>query len=184
MRVICYCTDCQAFARFLGRPGIMDEHGGTDIYQMAPSRVQLDSTASLACMRLSDKGMHRWYCAECKTPLGNTLGPKVPFVGVVHSVMAFGDAAARDAALGPPLVNIKPESAHGSVPASSGWVMARVIFKTLRLIGTWWLTGAGKPSPLFDGKTGEPHAAVRVLTPEERGALDRPAAEPAPSIST
>jgi hypothetical protein len=148
---------------------------------MAPSRVQLASTESLACLRLSDKGMHRWYCAECKTPLGNTLGPKLPFVGVIHNIMAFGDAAARDAALGPPMLNIKPESAIGSVPVSSGWTMARMMTKALRLIVTWWLTGAGKSSSLFDGKTGAPRAAVRVLTPEERGALDRPAAEPAPS---
>jgi hypothetical protein len=161
----------------------MDEHGGTDIYQMAPSRVSLSSTESLACVRLSDKGMHRWYCAECKTPLGNTLGPKVPFVGVILGIMAFEDSAARDAALGPSLVNIKPESAIGSVPVSSGWVMARMIAKVLRLIATWWLTGAGKPSALFDEK-GDPRAAVRILTPEERGALDRPAAEPAPSPST
>ena len=79
-RGVCYCKDCQAFARFLGRTGIMYEHGGTDIYQMAPSRVQLDRTESLACLRLSDKGMHRWYCSECKTTLGNTLGPKVPWI--------------------------------------------------------------------------------------------------------
>ena len=62
--------------------------------------------------------------------------------------------------------------------------IARTIAKVLRLLATWWLTGAGKPSPLFDQKTGGPRAAVRVLTPEERGALDRPAAEPAPSPST
>src|SRR5687767_12881644 len=35
-RVVCYCNDCQAFARFLARPGITDEWGGTDIFQMAP----------------------------------------------------------------------------------------------------------------------------------------------------
>ncbi|MEO6598333.1 MAG: DUF6151 family protein, partial [Polyangiaceae bacterium] len=40
-RVVCYCNDCQAFARFLARPGITDEWGGTDIFQIAPSRVRL-----------------------------------------------------------------------------------------------------------------------------------------------
>ena len=28
-RVVCYCDDCQAFARFLACPGITDERGGT-----------------------------------------------------------------------------------------------------------------------------------------------------------
>jgi hypothetical protein len=33
-RFICYCWDCQAFARFLGRPDVLDQAGGTDIFQM------------------------------------------------------------------------------------------------------------------------------------------------------
>ena len=32
VRAICYCRDCQAFARYLARAGdVLDEHGGTDI---------------------------------------------------------------------------------------------------------------------------------------------------------
>ncbi|HET7540677.1 MAG TPA: DUF6151 family protein [Polyangiaceae bacterium] len=34
-RVVCYCDDCQAFARFLARPDTTDEWGGTDIFQIA-----------------------------------------------------------------------------------------------------------------------------------------------------
>src|SRR5262245_45837150 len=33
-RLVCYCKDCQAFARFLDRPEVLDAAGGTDIFQM------------------------------------------------------------------------------------------------------------------------------------------------------
>jgi Family of unknown function (DUF6151) len=40
-RFVCYCKDCQAFARFLKRPDVLDPAGGTDIFQMPPGRVKL-----------------------------------------------------------------------------------------------------------------------------------------------
>src|SRR5687767_12724189 len=96
-RVLCYCRDCQAFARFLARPDIMDDKGGTDIFQMAPGRVRITAGAdALRCVRLSEKGIHRWYCGECKTPVGNTGGASIPFVGLIHSFMDHaGDGRTR-----------------------------------------------------------------------------------------
>ena len=38
-RFVCYCKDCQACARFLKRPDILDAGGGTDIFQLPPSQV-------------------------------------------------------------------------------------------------------------------------------------------------
>ena len=32
-RFVCYCGDCQAFARFLRRTDVLDAAGGTDIFQ-------------------------------------------------------------------------------------------------------------------------------------------------------
>lgn len=87
-RVICYCDDCQALARFLGRSDILDAWGGADIVQLAPSKLRVTGELSaLQCVRLSAKGMHRWYCGECKTPLGNTLTAGVPFVGLRSLVL-------------------------------------------------------------------------------------------------
>ena len=126
-RVICYCNDCQAFVRFLGRPDIMDEHGGTDIFQMAPGRLQITAgRQALRCVRLSDRGLHRWYCGECKTPIGNTLGSRVPFVGVVHSFMDHaGDGRARAQALGEPLCAVNHATATGTVPRRGRRTSAR-----------------------------------------------------------
>jgi len=39
-RCVCYCSDCQAFAHFLGRPSeILDAQGGTDVIQTRPANV-------------------------------------------------------------------------------------------------------------------------------------------------
>ncbi len=41
-RVVCYCDDCQSFAYFLGRADqILDAHGGTDIFQTSPARLEM-----------------------------------------------------------------------------------------------------------------------------------------------
>ena len=53
-RFVCYCHDCQAFARFLGRPDVLDAAGGTDIFQMAQGRVKLTAgTDAVRCLSLS-----------------------------------------------------------------------------------------------------------------------------------
>jgi len=171
-RIVCYCTDCQAFARFLGVPGITDEWGGTGIFQMAPARVRLESdTDTLACVRLSDKGMHRFYCSECKTPLGNTMGPRVPFVGLIQSFMKPNAESTLDAVLGPVLGYVQAQSALGSLPPERKSGLPRVIARSVRLLGKWWLTGAGVPSPFFDERTHTPRVTPRILTAAERSAL-------------
>jgi hypothetical protein len=170
-RVVCYCTDCQAFARFLARPDIMDPWGGTDLFQMAPARLRLTAgAAALSCVRLSEKGMHRWYCGECKTPVGNTLGPGVPFVGVARAFMDHeSDGRSRDEVLGKPIGYIKAKSATGSLPVSvRDASVLPAVARTIRLLATWWLTGAGRPSPFFPDGTRAPRAVPRILSVEER----------------
>src|SRR3984957_2050797 len=83
-RVVCYCDDCQAFAHQLGRADLLDPHGGSDIVQVAPASLSFQrGDDRIVGLRLAPKGLRRWYSSCCKTPLGNTLGPAVPFVGIV-----------------------------------------------------------------------------------------------------
>lgn len=80
--------DCQAFAHFLGRtPDILDAKGGTDVIQTLPANVTLTAGQDvLACMRLSEKGLLRWYTKCCNTPIGNTLVDyKISFIGLIHT---------------------------------------------------------------------------------------------------
>jgi hypothetical protein len=172
-RLICYCDDCQAFARFLGHAEIMDSAGGTDIFQMAPARFEIAHEAdALRCLRLSPKGLFRWYTDCCRTPVGNTL-PRFPFVGVIHSFMDHaGDGRSRDEVLGEPLGAIHVRFALGALPpgaprkASLG-----VIGRSARMMLGWWVGGLGKPTPFFEPGTRAPRVAPRVLTASERAAL-------------
>jgi hypothetical protein len=87
-RLVCYCKDCQAFARFLKGADVLDPAGGMDIFQMPPGRMKLTAgTEAMRCLRLSSKVL-RWYTDCCRTPIANTAaGPGFPVIGVVHSFM-------------------------------------------------------------------------------------------------
>src|SRR5262245_20171081 len=100
-RVLCYCKDCQAFARFLERADVLDAAGGTDIFQMPPGRVKLTAGMdAMRCLRLSNRGIYRWYTDCCRTPIGNTAGPRVPLIGLIHCFMDHqADGHSRDVVL-------------------------------------------------------------------------------------
>lgn len=83
-RVVCYCDDCQAFLHHLGRAELLDAHGGTDIIQIAPASLSfVQGEKRIVGLRLGPKGLSRWYTSCCRTPVGNTVGPAIPFVGIV-----------------------------------------------------------------------------------------------------
>ena len=91
-RIVCYCDDCQAFAHRLGRADLLNAQGGSDIVQLAPATLTfLQGQHRIAGLRLTPKGLFRWYASCCNTPVGNTLTPAIPFVGIV----AQADRAAR-----------------------------------------------------------------------------------------
>jgi hypothetical protein len=165
-RFVCYCTDCQAFARFLERADVLDLAGGTDIFQMPPARVTLTAgTDALRCVRLSDRGVLRWYTDCCRTPVANSAArPGFPILAVIHSFMDHEPARPRDAALGPPLCRLFERSATGPLPpdappAASFRIFARRASRMLR----WWARGLARPSPVFDARTGAPRSEPQVL---------------------
>lgn len=112
-RLVCHCRDCQAFAHFLQKPEeILGAAGGTDIFQTAPGRLRLTHGAEhLACMRLSERGLVRWYSSCCKTPIGNTgATPKLAFVGLIRAGLVPRDDEQLTQLVGPPKshVNLQP----------------------------------------------------------------------------
>lgn len=61
-RAICLCDDCQAYAHYIQRADILDVNGGSDVIPTMPSHYTFQSgIENLVCMRLSEKGMFRWY---------------------------------------------------------------------------------------------------------------------------
>jgi hypothetical protein len=173
-RALCYCKDCQAFAHFLKRPAeILDAHGGSDVIQTQPKNVIFtQGIEALACMRLTDKGLLRWYAACCNTPIGNTLPSfKLSFVGLVHTCLvnpsqplqdSFGTVRAvvnTQGARGEP--KPKPQGALVTI----GWALAMMLRARLN--------GSYKKTPFFRADLGTPIATPRVLSSEERERLRR-----------
>ena len=173
-RFVCYCRDCQAFARFLDRADVLDPAGGTDIFHMPPARVKLTTgTDAMRCLRFSSKVL-RWYTDCCRTPIANTAAwPHFPVLSVVHSFMDHeADGRSRDEVLGPPLCSIFERSAVGPLPPNApGPPSVGIYVRRVPMLLGWWVRGLGRPTPFFDDGTKAPRAAPRLLTPSERAAL-------------
>lgn len=181
-RVLCYCDDCQAYLHHLGRAELLDERGGSDIVQVAPSTVAFDRGGELIHgVRLTPKGLHRWYARCCKTPVGNTLTPAVPFVGIVTEVLQQAPGARPcDEVFGPPRGRILGKFAVGEPPPGSQGLNLRLLARTMRIVFGWKLRGKAWPHPFFDRAGGEARYPSTVLSPAEREAL-RPLCGPRPA---
>jgi hypothetical protein len=167
---MCYCTDCQAFARHLGQLGVAtDALGGTEIYQTQPARVEITAGADkLALLQLRKKGLYRWHTNCCNTPICNTMGqPKLAFAGfLVPNIKATVDV------LGPIRFRYKREEALGVVSEPSG-SMLMFIFRSLRAIAMERISGRWKKTPFF-GEDGRAMVKPYVLSEEElEAAYDR-----------
>lgn len=166
---VCYCRSCQAFAHYLGREAeVLDGLGGTTVVQTSPGKLAITEGADqLACLRLTDTGLMRWYVACCRTPIGNTLAtPKVAFVGLVHSCLQGAGQPLLEEAFGPVRAVVNTQGARTrEKPKTRGMGPAMLWFLGQGLGARF--TGAWRRTPFFDVKTGEPVARPYVLTAEE-----------------
>lgn len=174
-RVVCYCDDCQAFMRHLGREDGLDVHGGTDILQVWPARMKLLAGADrVRCLRLSPKGMYRFHTACCSTPIGNTLPTsRSPWIGVP---MLFVDveatASTRDALFGPPVDRPFGAFAIGGRPeGADAKISPGLLARSLVFLGRGLVNGETRPSPFVDPAGGAPLAHPVVLPASERERL-------------
>ena len=178
--VICYCDDCQAFLQHIGRTDLLDPHGGTDIVQVAPASLTFDRGAEhIVGLRLSPRGLYRWYASCCKTPLGNTVAPAIPFVGIVARVFD-GPGATADAIFGQPTGAILGRFAIGTPPEGSTKLNLGLIARAARKILGWRFGGKTWPHPFFDRATRLPRYPLTILSRGERDAL-RPLCGPHPT---
>ncbi len=169
--VVCYCIDCQTYAHHLERADVLDDHGGSAVYQSRPSAMQItQGRDQVRCLRLSPKGTLRFYAGCCNTPMANmAANPRAPFVGVPLTFFAEPDSA-------PPVrVRVMGKYAHGSPDGAHASAPADFILQAGARLAVDLLRGHHRPSP-FDG---EPAIERTVLTLEERQASkDRAAAPP------
>ena len=167
----CYCSDCQAFGRFFGPDaGVLDRKGGTEIVQVSQSRVQIErGLDQLACMRLSPKGLLRWYARCCNTPIGNTLAnPSVSVIGLIHTCL---DAAILERNFGLSTADVNTDAAIGpGKPTQHG--LLSTIGKVLVMVLTDRITGRYRKSPFFS-EAGKPVVEPRVLSSDEVALVKR-----------
>jgi len=167
-RVVCYCGSCQAFAYFLGSPAdILDSEGGSDVIQVLPKNVTFtQGVDALACLRLTNKGLLRWYAGCCKTPIGNTLdSAKLSFVGLLHSCLD-GSGASIGNSFGEVRARVNTQGALGlQKPKTAG--LGRVVWWFVTNVLKARVNGSYRQTPFFFADTGKPRVSPHVLTAEE-----------------
>jgi hypothetical protein len=171
-RAVCYCRDCQAFARYLGAPDrILNEQGGTDIIATLPRHVHFTrGLQHLRCMSLSSKGLLRWYASCCRTPIGNTpRDPKLSYVGLVRTCLP-GSAGELDAAFGAAKIAVNTKSANGRVDPTPIATFFGIL-KIFSNVAGARLSGRFRENPFFWPGTAEPIVVPQVLTLAERRGL-------------
>ena len=168
-RITCYCDDCQAFLHQLGRADLLNAKGGSDIVQVAPSALAFTQGRDrIVGLRLKPGGLYRWYASCCNTPVGNTLTPRIPFIGLLAP--AF-DKARWDEAVGKPSGAIFGKFAVGEPPSGSTSLNLLLLLRALGRLFGWRFKGQAWPHPFFSRETGAPLYAVTVLSTEQREAL-------------
>ena len=181
-RVVCYCADCQAYAHQLGRADLLDAKGGSDIVQIAPAAMSITSGApNVAGLRLSEKGLPRFYAKCCGTPLGNAPGAAIPFVGVLAPIFRC-EGQEPDALFGKVTGGIKGEYAIGGAPPGTKGISLPLMLRAVGLVLGWKLAGRGRPHPFF-GPDKQPLYPMSVLSKEQRDKL-RPLCGPKSASSS
>lgn len=150
--LVCYCKDCQEFAQYLEKSeAVLDEYGGTEILQMAPAQLDIqEGHEHLKCLRLTRKGLYRWFTDCCNTPIGNTVSARLPFVGVIHSFLDTSNVRRGD--LGPIIGHVNCHGATKPLPpkinasAFQPILISKIILKLFKAK----LKGLHKPNPFFD----------------------------------
>lgn len=165
-RYVCLCGDCQTFPQFLGNPEwVLDKNGGSEIIPTFPWNVRFTAGADeLRCVRLSDDGIQRWYTECCKTPVGNILTSKLPYLGLSA---CFIDVADREQAFGP--IRERVMGAHGIgelPPGTRKGTSGLFLLDVLGFIIKGKLSRKGRPAPFF-GPDGRPTVKPLVLSDDE-----------------
>lgn len=171
-RCICYCDDCQTYLHFIGREKWLDGNGGSEIVPVYPKDFKIVyGEQYLSCVRLSPRGLLRWYTSCCKTPIGNNI-PGFPWLGTLAQVYNTKDSGFLQRLMGPIRSRIFGNFAKGTPPeGTSGKPGLKDLGVILPFLLKGFLGGKSKGSPFYgqDGKT--PVVAPTILTLEERNQI-------------
>ena len=177
----CYCNSCrEAGARLqslAGAPRLLDGNGGTRFVLYRKDRVRFVEGADAPKeFRLTPASKTRRVVASCcNTPLGNLVGTRIPFIGVVAQAFERPDDT-----VGAPIGRIYGKYARGTPPGGSARASLRVFARAIVMVLGWKVTGRTWPHPFFERGASVPRYPVRTLSTAEREAL-RPLCGPRPA---
>jgi Family of unknown function (DUF6151) len=166
-RGVCYCRDCQAYARVLGDPGdVLDAMGGTDVVATFQRHVAFTAGLdALACLSLTPRGLLRWYARCCDTPIGNTTRNRLmPYIGVVHTCLGSDGAIGRT--FGPVRMRVNTATAKGN-PGPMRLGTLHAVGRFAVLVARARLSRAQAPTPFFTDDA-RPVVEPRIVGREER----------------
>jgi hypothetical protein len=170
-RAVCYCKDCQVYAKFLGKSQeVLDAKGGTEVVGIPPQHVFFTrGSENLACVSLTGRGLYRWYARCCNTAIGNTpRNRKIAHVGLVHSIFE-GGLKGLEESFGPVRIRVNTKGAKAYVEPSKG-IFKLVVGQVISLVGER-ANGGFKTTPFFEAVSGRPVVEPRVLTTSELESL-------------
>lgn len=129
--MVCHCGDCSAYARQIGNLQ------ANQIVQVAPAQMKiLSGKERLRCLRLTERGLTRWFTTCCRTPIANTSRHAwMPFVGLMTCVLDVEG----EALLGP------ATHVNGSHPVAWG-----LIGRSLWALMLGFLLRRHRPNVFFD----------------------------------
>ncbi|MBN21482.1 MAG: hypothetical protein CL678_09375 [Bdellovibrionaceae bacterium] len=165
--VECLCCDCQNFAAYLKQENrILDKYGSTELFQTYPSYIEFsEGSEQIACVKLTEKGLMRWYASCCNSPIANTMSSsKIPFAGISVKLMKFESETEKESTLGPVIMKAFAKYAIGSKPQGSiDRFPLSFIPKILTFMAKGFLGRKYTPHPFF--KQGTPVSLPKVLNP-------------------
>ena len=175
-RVVCYCDDCQAYLRHLGRADLLNPKGGTDVVQVAPAALSSIAARTASPAFASRRGAstagtrraaRRRSATRSSRPFPSSASSRA------RSTCTAGGRATSSASQG----RISGKFAIGDPPEGSTHLQPRLRLRALGRVLGWRLTGKAWPHPFFDRRTGVPRYPVRAVDVAERDAL-RPSCGP------
>lgn len=169
LRGVCYCKDCNAYSRHLGKEtAVHDSLGGAEFVATQAQYVSLSGgTQHLACLSLSEKGLLRWYAKCCNTPVGNTTRNwKFPYVGLVHTCLK-ADPASYERSFPRLQMRVNTGAAKQAPPGMLfSTVTALMGFMPRVLVSG--VNGDYRQTPFFSVPAGSPIVEVAVLSQAQR----------------
>ncbi|SMX24846.1 DUF6151 family protein [Boseongicola aestuarii] len=169
-RVVCYCRDCRAFARYLDHANILTPAGGTEVVQTLPERFDFVSGKEhLACLNITGRDRLRWFARCCNTPIATTLSSRfIPYISVIAA--GFPDATT----IGPILAHAHRKHATPRIKGDMGNMNRVMTGMALRAAASFVTLGPWK-SP-FRAPDGTPVTEVQHMSDDERAHIyDQPA---------